>query len=49
MQFFGRIAYRFHPEESAESLSVKMNAQLRLYLDADEEQYEKWRKLHPDP
>ncbi len=44
MQFFGRIAYRFHPEESAESLSVKMDAQMRLYLDADEAQYEKLKK-----
>lgn len=44
MQFFSRIAYRFHLEEAAESLSVKMDAQLRLYLDADEEQYENLKK-----
>ena len=41
MRIFNWISYRFCPEVSAESMSDKMNAQMSLYLDADETQYEK--------
>ena len=41
MRIFNWISYRFCLEESAESMSDKMNAQMSLYLDADETQYEK--------
>lgn len=44
MRIFSWISYRFCPEVSAEAMSAKMNAQMRLYLDADEEQYEKLKK-----
>ena len=44
MRFFSWISYRFCPELSAESMSAKMNTQMRLYLDAGEEQYEKLKK-----
>ena len=44
MRIFSWISYRFYPEVSAEAMSAKMNTQMRLYLDADEEQYEKLKK-----
>lgn len=44
MRIFSWISYRFYPEVSAESMSAKMNTQMRLYLDGDEEQYEKLKK-----
>lgn len=44
MRIFSRIAYCVCPEVSAESMAAKMDAQMRLYLDADEEQYEKLKK-----
>ena len=44
MRIFSWISYRFYPEVSAESMSAKMNAQMKLYLDADEDQYEKLKK-----
>lgn len=44
MRIFSWISYRFYPEVSAESMSAKMNTQMRMYLDADEEQYEKLKK-----
>lgn len=44
MRIFSWISYRFSPELSAESMSAKMDAQMRLYLDADEAQYEKLKK-----
>ena len=44
MRIFNWISYRFCPEVSAESMSDKMNAQMSLYLDADETQYEKLKK-----
>ena len=44
MRFFSWISYRFYPQLSAESMVDKMNAQMRLCLDPDEEQYEKLKK-----
>ncbi|MBQ4536074.1 MAG: MerR family transcriptional regulator [Lachnospiraceae bacterium] len=44
MRIFSWISYRVCPEVSAESMAAKMDAQMRLYLDADEEQYEKLKK-----
>lgn len=44
MRIFSWISYRFYPEVSAESMSAKMNTQMRLYLDADKDQYEKLKK-----
>lgn len=44
MRIFSWISYRFYQEVSVESMSAKMNSQMRLYLDADEEQYEKLKK-----
>lgn len=44
MRIFSWISYRFRPEVSAESMSAKMNWQMKLYLEADEEQYEKLKK-----
>ena len=38
------ISYRFQSEISAESMSTKMNEQMKLYLEADETQYEKLKK-----
>lgn len=44
LRIFGRMSYRFCPEESAESMAAKMDMQMNVYLDADEEQYEKLKK-----
>ncbi len=44
MRIFSRISYRVCPEVSAESMAAKMDAQMRLYLEADEEQYDKLKK-----
>ena len=44
MRIFNWISYRFCPEVSVESMSDKMNAEMSLYLDADETQYEKLKK-----
>lgn len=44
MRFFSWISYHFCSELSAESMSAKMNTQMRLYLDADEKQYEKLKR-----
>ena len=44
MRLSGWITYRFYPKLSAESMSVKMNEQMKLYLDTDDEKYEKLKK-----
>ena len=44
MRIFSWISYRFQPEVSTESMSDKMNLQMKLYLEADEKQYEKLKK-----
>ena len=44
MRFSGWITYRLYPKLSAESMADKMNAQMKLYLDADDAQYEKLKK-----
>ena len=44
MRFFGWLSYRFCPEVSAESMSAKMDIQMRWYLNVDEEKYEKLKK-----
>lgn len=44
MKIFSWISYRFQPEVSAESMSAKMDSQMKLYLEADEEQYERLKK-----
>ena len=44
MRFFSWISYHFCSELSAESMSAKMNTQMRLYLDADEKHYEKLKR-----
>lgn len=38
------ISYHLNTEVSAEIMASKMNAQMKLYLDPDEEQYEKLKK-----
>lgn len=38
------ITYRFYPKMSAEDLEERADAQMKLYLNADEEQYEKLKK-----
>lgn len=44
MRFFSWISYRLKPSLSAESMAAKMDAQMKLYLDADESQYERLKK-----
>ena len=44
MRIFGWLSYRFRPEVSAKSMSAKMDMQMRLYLNVDEEKYEKLKK-----
>ena len=44
LRFFSRISYRFSPELSAETMTAKMDAQMKIYLETDEEQYEKLKK-----
>ena len=44
MRIFGRLSYHFRPEVSAKSMSAKMDMQMRLYLNVDEEKYEKLKK-----
>ncbi len=38
------IMYRFHSEPSVETVVAKMDEQMKLYLEPDEEQYEKLKK-----
>lgn len=42
--FFSWIVYRFRPELSAENMVNQMDAQMKLYLNPDEGQYEKLKK-----
>ena len=44
LRIFSWISYRFHSEVSVKSMSDKMSAQMKLYLEADEKQYEKLKK-----
>ena len=44
LRIFSWILYRFQPEVSVKSMSDKMSAQMKLYLEADEIQYEKLKK-----
>ncbi len=44
MRLFGWISYCFNTEMSAETMASKMDAQMKLYLEPDEDQYEKLKK-----
>ena len=44
MRLFSWISYRMSPEVSAETMAIQMNAQMKLYLEPSEEQYEKLKK-----
>ena len=44
MRIFSWLSYRFYTEASAETLSAKMDSQMKLYLNADEHQYEILKK-----
>lgn len=44
MRLAGWISYKISPELSAEKMAEKMDVQMKMYLEADEEQYEKLRK-----
>ena len=44
MRLFSWISYRLRPEVSAETMVTKMDAQMKLYLEPSEEQYEKLKK-----
>lgn len=44
MRFFSWLIYRFYPKLSAENMVNQMDAQMKLYLNPDEGQYEKLKK-----
>lgn len=44
MRLFSWISYCFNTEVSAETMASKMDAQMKLYLEPGEEQYEKLKK-----
>lgn len=44
MRIFSWLSYRFYTEASAETLSARMDSQMKLYLNADEHQYEILKK-----
>lgn len=44
MRFFSWLTYRFYPKLSAENMVNQMDAQMKLYLNSDEKQYEKLKK-----
>ena len=44
MRLFSWISYRLNKEMSAETMASKMDAQMKLYLEPDEDQYEKLKK-----
>ena len=44
LRIFSWISYRLHSEVSVKSMSDKMSAQMKLYLEVDEKQYEKLKK-----
>lgn len=44
LRFSGWISYRMSPKLSAEAMARKIDAQIKLYLDPNEEQYEKLKR-----
>ncbi len=44
MRLFSWISYHLNTEVSAETMALKMDAQMKLYLEPDKEQYEKLKK-----